>query len=315
MKRRELVGAALLGAAGLAAGGLPGSGAPAAAPDQRAKGALVDPSRLFDCLVTPIKDIPVPTQEAGMIKEMKVQEGQDVAKDELLAQIDDSQILMAKKVADKKLEAANAEAKNRVNVRYAEASQKVAKAEFDQAQDTNKRAERAVTVYELRRLQLKVNETDLHIEQASHELAIAGLTADVRGAEAEAAALDVQRRQIKAPVAGRVEKRFREEGEWVKPGDPVVKILQMDRLYVEGCVDARFLTPADVEDRPVIVTIRGPRGQETFEGQIRFVSYEILQGPKFQVKAVVENRKKNGHWILQPGMYGEMIEMIVQLRK
>ena len=71
-------------------------------------------------------------------------------------------------------------------------------------------------------------------------------------------------------------------------------------------MDAIRLTPADVEGRPVRVTVesRAPaesRGDDRFDGTVIFAGYqEVETGGKVLVKAEVENRRRsNGHWILR----------------
>ena len=60
-----------------------------------------------------MQTIEISAEEAGRIKEFKVQEGQEVSEKTLLALIDDSQSQMAKKIAFYKLKAAEKDAAER----------------------------------------------------------------------------------------------------------------------------------------------------------------------------------------------------------
>jgi multidrug efflux pump subunit AcrA (membrane-fusion protein) len=96
-------------------------------------------------------------------------------------------------------------------------------------------------------------------------------------------------------------------GEWVKPGDPVLRIIKIDRLSVEGRARATTYNPADLADRNVNVqvTLAGGRTAQ-FPGKIVFVGSEIGGDERYAVRAEVENRKENGQWVLQPGKQANM---------
>src|SRR5579863_4854238 len=80
--------------------------------------------------VTLIEEFEVAAQEAGLINELNVQEGSKVKEDDLLAQISDSKVRAAKKVAQAEHDVALAEATNDISVRYAEAAAKVAEYDY-----------------------------------------------------------------------------------------------------------------------------------------------------------------------------------------
>jgi len=302
---RTLAVLVLLGAVGIALGRVAVPLLPAAPADASAR-PEDDPSRPSNCLVT-LKTTPLSSQEMGSIKEFKVEEGQEVSERALLALIDDSQAKAAQKVARYRLDAAKEDAGNDVSVRYARKGLQVAKEDEAQGLAVQRTRTGAITTYELNHLRFKVEEAELGIEEAQHKLDIAVITRDVRGAELEAADLDVKRREIRSPCNGRLEKRHKVVGEWVKPGDLVLEILETEVAYVQGYMDARRLTPADVEGRPVTVTVPVPRGQVVFNGTVVFASFKIDSRGLSLLKAEVKNRKNNDHWILRDGMDAAMV--------
>lgn len=250
------------------------------------------------CLVTLKHDVDVAAEEAGILMDVLVTEGQEVKKGDLLAQIKDTQVQALKEVAKYKLEAAEEEAKNDVNVRHAEATALVREQDLAMALDANAEAPGSVSSSEIRKLGLALNEARLAIEQAQHDLNIAAKTVSVREAELRAAEDDVQRRKIHSPLDGLVVKRYVQPGVWVKPGDPVVRVISLDTLYVEGSVDASQYAPEDVENRMVTGTVTLPSGRQgAFRGKIIFADPEIQAGPQFLVRAEVDNRDR----VLRPG--------------
>jgi RND family efflux transporter MFP subunit len=276
-------------------------------PETSWNGSSADPSKLDHCLVTAIEPVEVPAEEPGRLVSMKVREGQQVEAGQLLVQIDDTQIKKAKEVADAKYRAAAKEASNDINVRYAEAGWGLAWWTWKRAQEANLKQTNTITPAEMQEKVFKVEEAALRYEQAQHDYSVAQIKVEVQKGEAEAAALDVERRQIKSPLSGHIERRYKSEGEWVKPGDSIYQIIRMDRLYVEGYVDAARLAPVDVDRRKVRFTFLLPNGKPvTVPGEIKYYSATIELGPKFLVKAEVENRRENSYWLLRPGQVGEM---------
>ena len=97
---------------------------------------------------------------------------------------------------------------------------------------------------------------------------------------------------------------YRNHGEWVKPGEPVVRILRLDRLRVEGFLKSRDLTPG-LQGRTVklVVDLPGDAGRE-FLGKISFVDPEV-DPVNSQVRVWVE--VQNQDLRLRPGMQAKMI--------
>jgi multidrug resistance efflux pump len=260
-----------------------------------------------DACLLAAKIVDIPAEEQGKLRDLKVEEGDEVREGQVLALIDDSQAQAVFKVAQAKLNAAAKEAASDVNKRFADMSKKVAYADWSGAYYTNENTRGAVTSFELRQYYFKAMQGDLHVEQAENDWYIAKEKLKVQEAEAEAAGLDLQRRQIRAPANGMVERKFREKGEWVKPGDSVFQLMLMDQLLVYQSVDATRFSPAQVDGKKVLVTVElENKRQVVVEGKVRNVSNEEESGPFLLVTAVVANRREGKHWLLRHGQWGRM---------
>lgn len=128
--------------------------------------------------------------------------------------------------------------------------------------------------YELRRKSLArqqelvaeklVSEQD--IDNAVSALAVA--TAALRNAE-----IMLDRARLKAPLAGLIEERLVEPGEYVKTGDPLLRLVQIDQLKVNVDVpgkDVLFLHPGDRVD--VLVAQPGVALPSSVQGTLTHVS-------------------------------------------
>ncbi|MBN1393767.1 MAG: HlyD family efflux transporter periplasmic adaptor subunit [Pirellulales bacterium] len=263
---------------------------------------------LPNCLLSLDEEAEVPAQEEGVLKEIPVREGQQVARGELLVQLEDSVPKMQYLVAGYKLKVAEKEAADDISIRYAKVAEQVAEIEYLQAEEANRKVKGAVPLAEVRRLLLKHREMKLSIEKAEKELVIAALRVKVSEAELKAAEALLKRYQIVAPLDAVVVELSRHEGEWVQRGEPVMRLMRMDRLRVEGYVNAEEFRVAEIQDRPVTVAVTLARGKkESCPGRIVYVKPSIEAGGEFLVRAEVENRRGGGgEWVLVPGMSAEM---------
>jgi multidrug efflux pump subunit AcrA (membrane-fusion protein) len=262
--------------------------------------------KLDGCVVSLIEEADVPAKEHGELMKIPVVEGQAVKTGELLAQIDDLDAIAKRDVAQFKLEEATEEAHSKVNVDFSKASADVAQADYEAAVEANKRLTKTYSDSDLRKFWLEWKKSVLGIEKAEMDLRICGLKAKVSEAELKVEKENVARRQILSPLDGAVEQIRRHAGEWVQPGDPVLHVVRLDRLLVQGFVKAADVATLDIADRPVEVTVKLARGrQETFKSKISYVSSMVLSGV-YRISAEVQNRQENGRWLLQSGLNAEM---------
>jgi macrolide-specific efflux system membrane fusion protein len=269
--------------------------------------AASDAIVLSNCLLSLDEEAQVPAQEAGVLMKIAVREGQQVARGDLLAQIDDALPRAQQGVAEAKLKAAQREAADDVGIRYASAAAKVAEAEYFQAVDANKQVSGTVPQALVRQLLLKHREMVLSIEKAEKDRAVAEWQAKSGEAELQVATVNVERRRVMSPLDAVVVELSRHEGEWVQPGDPVMRLVRVDLLRVEGFLNAKNVDPSEIQGRPVQIIVHLARGQnETFPGKIVFVKPLIQAGGEFLVRAEVKNRRQNNAWVLSPGLSAEM---------
>jgi len=256
------------------------------------------------CYVLVKREVEVPAQEAGLLQTFDIEKGDTVTADAMIGKIDDRQAVMKRKVAEAEFNAANEQAKNDVNVKFSIAADGVSRAELEKANEARAKLSGAVSEAEVRRLQLSVTKSRLGIDQAKMEQTVAKLTADVKATEMEAAAVDIERREIHTPITGEVMDVFKEKGEWVQAGEPVALIVQMDVLKVEGYVNIQEVSPAQVKNKPVTVRAKLTGGEEVeFQGKVTFVSPVVEIGGSYRISADIINRQdSSGEWLLRPGL-------------
>ncbi len=113
---------------------------------------------------------------------------------------------------------------------------------------------------------LEHRKMELSIVKAKKDMEVAALQAQVAGAELRAAVVDLQHRKITAPLDAVVVELTRHEGEWAAMGDPIMRLVRIDRLRVEGFVNVKDYKASQIQGRPVSVVVKIAGQTETFPG-------------------------------------------------
>jgi macrolide-specific efflux system membrane fusion protein len=277
----------------IAALGVLGQTAPLAGQEIVIPGALV---KLID-------QLDVPAREAGTVIAQDLQEGARVAEGVVLARIDDTEARYAVERAQIELNIARQNAASDVALRAAERTLTTAQTELQRAIDAREKLKDIVTDTELDRLRLAADQGRLAVEKAKQDQAVAKLTEDAKRVEAEFAAEKLQRRQVVAPFAGVVVQIHKRRGDWVEPGDKLLRVIRLDRLRVEAHLDAKLAT-AQLAGKPVTLAVDVPgQAPQRWPGKLIFVSPEIDPFNK-QIRVLAEIENPQG--ALQPGTRGTL---------
>ncbi len=110
----------------------------------------------------------------------------------------------------------------------------------------------------MRQQLLEQRKMELSIEKAEKDMDVAGLQARVSQAELDAAAANVEHRRMTSPLDAVVVELSSHEGEWVQAGDPMMRLMRIDLLRVEGLLDAKNYRFSEIQGRPVQVTVTSP---------------------------------------------------------
>jgi multidrug efflux pump subunit AcrA (membrane-fusion protein) len=269
-----------------------------------------------NCFVAVAEQADLPPLEAGVIREVAVHDGDLVAEHQLLVQLDDRKACCEQAVAQAKADAARTKAEAAdINIKYAKKAKEVADADFAGNKAANDKVPGSVPAEKMRELDLKRTETALSIDKAIADQKVAAAEARVAEAELEAAKVTVERHKVTSPIAGKVNEIKAHKGEAVQPTQPVVHVVNLDNVWVEGRVPSALFTRGEIDgqDVTVDVLIKG-KDKRTFPGKVVFVKPLTDSGGHYMVRASVQNEKLNGlnAWLLNPGMQAEMN---IKLRK
>lgn len=237
--------------------------------------ASPDPIKVPSVLITLIDQVEVSARLQGMLVGVNVRESELVKEGDVLAQLDDAEAELAKQRSKIELDVAREQADSDVHVRAAKKSLEVSAAELRRSEEAVKKFKKSVSDTELDRLRLVKEQSELSIEQSEMEKRVAGFTKTLKQNEFDLSKLQVEQHKIRSPLTGMVVQINRKPGEWVEPGQAVVRILRIDRLRAEGFIHASQLTE-DLTGRPVTLTVDLPGNPESqFQGSVVFVHPEV----------------------------------------
>ena len=266
--------------------------------------ALATDIAVESVVINLMAEVEVPAIEAGALVEILSPELTRVQAGSLLMRIDDR---------DAKLEVSKAQiacvhaahlAANDVRIRQAKQTLKLAELELSKASDANREIPDVISSTQVEKLRIAIENAQLDIEQATHDQAAAQHTLSAARNELQVAQRAVERRQIVAPISGVVVDVRKRTGEWLKPGDTVLRIVRDDRLRAEGFVDVQQLT-VPLLGEPAELTVMLPNGQaEVVHGAVTFVSPEVNPINR-QVRLWAEFDNPDGR--LRPGLSARLV--------
>ncbi len=208
-----------------------------------------------------------------------------------------------KKIADRKAE-------NDASVQASKKAELVAENELRRATDARKQFVDSVSESEIDNLRLSFERTVLETKQAEFERVIDRLQAEAESEVANSHQLgierfkielaqakvdqrvnelqvDVQRHQLQlaelalslqgivSPIDGVVVERYCNLGDWVKAGEPVIRVIRLDRLRAEGFLSADQMDGIAVDQKVSLSIRRSENSIVEREGVVTFISREL----------------------------------------
>jgi multidrug efflux pump subunit AcrA (membrane-fusion protein) len=265
------------------------------------------------CMVKMIQNVRVPAEVEGRITDMKVTEGSSVQPGDLLAVIDDTQAKLTLELKQAEEREAELKAIDDVNIRDAVASERSANAEAEAYKEL--RREGATPYWEMEKKILEAGRAKLRIELSESQQKIAKVQFVAKRTERQLAEHELSRRKVLAPFGGFIETRIAQLGEWVQPGSPMLQLVRLDLLRVEGVIEGlrypgqvTIGTPAKVKIYPGTDSLNEPDPAKAIhlDATIGFVSSEVDLNSRFRIWVEVQNERRGDDWLIKPGMVADI---------
>lgn len=252
-------------------------------------------------VVSLIDDVELALGESGIVQSVKVRPGLLVKRGDLLVELEtlDAELELQRVEAD--LAMAKLKASNDLSLQLSKKSLAVAKTELSRAIKANEKFSETVSASEIDRLQLTVDEAELQIQQAQHDLEYQRLQVRLKEAERAIIQRQIGKRQLHSPIDGVIVDCRLQPGEFANPEQPLCRVINTDRIRVEGFVStSEHLVRIGDQVRVSLAD----SGMEKISGEITFVDPEIDTITKqYKVWAEIKNKDLG----LRPGMRPGMV--------
>ena len=222
------------------------------------------PVTVNDAFFETVDAVDLAAERPGMLRSVPFREGDRVEVDEIVAELWDE-------VPRAQLATLELQATDRVSELYAVEAARVAQAELQGLLDANDRKEGVVVAADLERARLSLKQAKAQILKARQERELAKLRAEELRAE-------LQSFVVAAPFPGIVQRVMHLPGESVRQGDPVLHLVNTDRLRVVANVPleqvlllrkgdlatAQPVMPTGIEGAPAPLPVPPVAGRVTF---------------------------------------------------
>ena len=240
---------------------------------------------------------------------LAVKEGSQVRQGQVIGKIDDSEAADAKEGGRVRLCGAPTKRRRTTcEIRFAKHTAAVAEKDYEQLLESNRLAAKAVAEVEVTQGQAGMGSLQSwRSKRPATTRSWPSSKPITKQAELDAAELAIERRTIVAPFDGEVVTINRHQDEWVSPGDPILRLVRLDTMHVEGAVEQSEYDPHEMQGCDVTVEVEMARGRkEQFTGRIIYVSSLVRCDGTYNVRAEVANRQEHGNWLLRDGMPATM---------
>ncbi|GHT18006.1 hypothetical protein FACS1894189_5040 [Planctomycetales bacterium] len=240
---------------------------------------------------------------------LPVVEGMNVFKGQVLGNFDDRELHSRLKVNEAELKVAAAELEKTIEIDYARLGKQVAEAEVAMMQDANRRHGETYPKIEVVKAALAAKQAEANLDLQIYTIEkIRTREVDVKQSNIDATNVLIELRKLIAPIDGMIVGIKQTEGEWLREGDPVVHIWQLNKLQLFVKVDATLYDVSEVQGKSATVSVKLIDGTiEKFQGKVEFVYPKIDNGDTFDTYIEVQNRRNGDSWLLQPGRWADAV--------
>lgn len=244
----------------------------------------------------------------GKPKRIPFKRGMRVSKGQILGKQNDREHAANRLVAEQQLIVAKKEAEKQLEIEVARFAVLVAQSEYLRVEQANKQMSGAVPAEEVVKKAYEWKRADKAAEKAVYDLGVKADEVEVRKAQVIAADAQVTDRKLVSPLDGFIDDIMQDEGQWLREGDNILKIIRLDKVQVCGKIDANVYSPEMVDGKNVTVYVKKPGSSvKKVDGKITYAR-QIVESGKFYIYAEVKNIcNEKGYWLLNPGTIVTMV--------
>ena len=261
-------------------------------------------------------EIIVSSQANGKILSLNVVEGQTLQANEVVGQIDSTQLYLQKMALLSNEQGVRAQRPN-INAQTAAIEEQIQTLERERTRTQNLIAANAANRKQLDDInsQIEVLQKQLSAQTSTLQKSSANISAQSSALQIQVAQLDdmLQKSTIKSPISGVVLNKYAETGELAGTGSPLFKIADIENMHLRAYVTNDQLSKVKLNDEVEIRVDAGDGQMKTYIGTVSWISDKAEFTPKtiqtkneranlvYAIKIAVKN-----DGFLKIGMYGEV---------
>lgn len=228
-------------------------------------------------------EVVVSAEAAGRILRFDVEEGMTVEAGEVIGEIDSLQLELQRRQLQAQ-QAALLASRPDIRAQAAALREQIAKQEQELERVRNLLRDGAATPKQRDDIEAQLRILQSQLTATLSTLSKSTVTIDGNAAvvEAQIAALDdrIARCRITSPIAGVVLAKYAEAGELAVVGKPLLKVADMEHLYLRAYFTSQQLASIRVGDRVTVTADFGGDERYDYEGRIAWLSPESEFTPK-----------------------------------
>ena len=257
--------------------------------------------QISNAQLTLVDNVTHSTRQGGLV-DFVVEQGALVEQGELIVRLDQQLYQAELAAAQAERHMAETRSSNDINIRFSEKSAELGKKILQRSVEANRRFAKSVPLTEIDQQKLEVEKAVLGGEQAELEQKLNDGSVRLMEAREKIAELNLQARQTNSKLKGQVAEVFAQPGEWIAPNQPIVRVINLERLRVEALVNKKYAFKVR-PGQPAIFELDLDDQSIEVAGQVVFVSDEINpSNDRFLVRIEIDNQQRN----LKPGLTGSL---------
>jgi multidrug efflux pump subunit AcrA (membrane-fusion protein) len=262
-----------------------------------------------------VSDLDIPAPVDGIILEMSAVEGSWFEAGAPIIQLDDRLARAELEIARQELKAATEKAEDESEVAFARKTLDFRRQTYAMISELRRKGSASSNEEYERRLELERAELAVPVAELTQRRDQAA--AKVAAATVQKAELEMELRRIPAPFAGVIAQQYKQPRDWVRAGEPILRIVSLDKLRVRGAfTPSASISSQDIEGAPARVMVGtpgSPRYLELNNCRVGFVSPVQSAGDSYDFWIEIDNpRTPPGGWALREGMVAR-VEIYPQL--
>ena len=250
-----------------------------------------------------VDDIEIVAQTDGMITELTAEEGNIIPAGQILVQLDSRLPKAELEVANQELQVSREKSKDESELQYAKAASNVADQDFETSKELKRRGVESDQDYNKKWLEKR--RSGLAIPVAELKQREAAGAVGINDAKVKMAETQISFRTIPAPFTGIVAEKLKDRYDWVRAGEPLLRLVSLNRLRVVGQVRTVQLEapPHMLMGAPATVEVElFPGSKKTLQAKVGFVSPVMQSSDAYKIWLEIDNEQANNQWLFREGM-------------